>query len=462
MRVSSIRCSWGSLPRLARQLAAAGLLVCLSPQIATAQSAADKATARQLATEGIRRYNEGKFDQALDDLQRAQALYDAPVHLLYIARTQVKLGKLVDASENYRRLIRTPLEDGAPPAFRDAVEAAKKELPEIEGKIPALRVQVSPANVARLELQVDGQPVSTAAIGVDRPADPGEHVVRVSAPGYEPAEATVSLRPGERKAVALTLKPAPGQAVPAADSPSAAPSALDPARDGTAAPRPAASTKQGSYGFVIGLRAGGGALSGNLTEDIAMSDAAQGAGGAGLYFGMRFLKYFTGMLVLDGFVVKPGSAFDLQREEIREGDYTQADNTASMTQVGLGARVGTPVGRFGGFGQIEVLPAYLLNVTSERKRILGDCSAEIAYSGAAFRVGGGLAIPVMRWLQITPIAHWTIGKYSDVEVSGDCPNIPIPGRNDNESGAVEKAGTHSLFFLGVGGEYLFGPDKPSR
>ena len=37
--------------------------------------------------------SEGKYADALDRLRRAQALYDAPVHLLYIARAQDKADK---------------------------------------------------------------------------------------------------------------------------------------------------------------------------------------------------------------------------------------------------------------------------------------------------------------------------------------------------------------------------------
>ena len=67
---------------------------------ALAQSAADKATARNLATAGIKLYQQQKFEEALDKLKRAQELYDAPVHLLYMARCYVKLNKLVEGAEN--------------------------------------------------------------------------------------------------------------------------------------------------------------------------------------------------------------------------------------------------------------------------------------------------------------------------------------------------------------------------
>jgi Flp pilus assembly protein TadD len=90
-----------SLLRLAL-VVAAGAATVVSSVPAQAQSAADKATARQLATQGIKLYGEGKYAQALDLLQRAQTLYDAPVHLLYIARCQHRVGQLVESAETYR------------------------------------------------------------------------------------------------------------------------------------------------------------------------------------------------------------------------------------------------------------------------------------------------------------------------------------------------------------------------
>ena len=80
--------------------AAVGAAVVFTGVPASAQSAADKATARQLAVHGIKLYGDGKYSEALDKLQRAQTLYDAPVHLLYIARCQHKLGMLVESAES--------------------------------------------------------------------------------------------------------------------------------------------------------------------------------------------------------------------------------------------------------------------------------------------------------------------------------------------------------------------------
>src|SRR3954447_22964999 len=104
-----------------------------------AETAADKATAREVATEGLGLYKEEKYAEALDRLKRAQALYDAPVHLLYIARSQDKLGQLVESVETYRQLDRYQLPQGAPEAWVTAVEEGRKELSRIEPRVPKVR-----------------------------------------------------------------------------------------------------------------------------------------------------------------------------------------------------------------------------------------------------------------------------------------------------------------------------------
>src|SRR5688572_19890431 len=114
--------------------------VLLTPGPVLAQSASDKATARKLATVGIKLYQEQKFEEALDKLRRAQELYDAPVHVLYMARCQVKLGKLVEGAESYRRLVRTELEPNAPDVFQTAITDGEKELAEVEPRVPFLTI----------------------------------------------------------------------------------------------------------------------------------------------------------------------------------------------------------------------------------------------------------------------------------------------------------------------------------
>src|SRR5689334_15456733 len=200
------------------------LTVCALTAPSRAQSAADKATAREAATEGINLYRAGKYTDALDRLRRAQSLYDAPVHLLYIARSQEKLGQLVEAAENYRLLDHYTLPSGAPEAWTAAVDDARKELAELEPRIPKLKIVTVPATVSNATLTIDGNAVSAAVVGIERPANPGKHHIAISAPSYTSAEADVELAERESKDVSLRLAPSAATAAPAgATAPVAAP-----------------------------------------------------------------------------------------------------------------------------------------------------------------------------------------------------------------------------------------------
>lgn len=208
-----------------------------------AQSAEDKAASRPLAEEGIAAFRAGQYAVAVEKLERAQQLFPAPVPLLYLARAQIALGKLVEAAETLRSLERMDVGKGASAAAKQAVTDGHGELAQLEPRIPSVKVVVEPADAADLELSIDGQKVSSAVVGVDRPTDPGSHVVRAQARGFAPAEATVELREGRHETVKLALRAGTGDASVAAP------------------PAPASSPKKpaGMHdGFMARLAIGGG------------------------------------------------------------------------------------------------------------------------------------------------------------------------------------------------------------
>ncbi|HEY3235344.1 MAG TPA: hypothetical protein VGJ84_11570, partial [Polyangiaceae bacterium] len=288
------------------------LCVCASAAFtatAAAQSAADKSTARRLAQEGIQLFQSQKYTEALERLQRAENLYDAPVHLLYIARCQVQLGQLVEGAETYQRLIRARLEPGAPDAFHKAVESGKTEMAELEPKIPSLRVDVEPSGLSDLHVTLDDSEVPAAGLGVDRPVNPGAHKIKAIAKGYAAPEQTLELKPGERKQISLKLAPAPTEKSGAAAQPS-----------GKTAAQPQASAGKKGKGLELigGLRLGAAIPGGvaSTQEVMPVPDASKnvpvtdyfGSGGEfELHGGLRFLTYFAGFLFFEHLVLSPGS-----------------------------------------------------------------------------------------------------------------------------------------------------------
>ena len=107
-------------------------------------SAADKATARQPAGEGIKKNQAEDAEGALKDVEKAQALYEAPTQLLYIACSQAKLSKLVEAAETYRELGRAQLAEAAPEALAQAQADGAKELKDVESGISLLTLDATP------------------------------------------------------------------------------------------------------------------------------------------------------------------------------------------------------------------------------------------------------------------------------------------------------------------------------
>jgi hypothetical protein len=197
--------------RLSRTLCLAALIACAvaaAPMPLRAQSAADKAQSRTFAEQGIEAFRAGQFAVAVEKLEKAQALFAAPVPLVYLARSQAALGKLVEAGESYRTLARMALGKNPNAAARQAVTEGHAELTELEQRIPSLKIVITPPSTADLQLTIDSESVSPAVVGEARPTNPGAHVVRARARGLEPAEVTVELREGEHETVTLRLKPA--------------------------------------------------------------------------------------------------------------------------------------------------------------------------------------------------------------------------------------------------------------
>jgi hypothetical protein len=202
-----------------RRLACILLLVVAFPSVALGQggavSDADREAARNLFKEGFTLQAAGSYADALDRFRRSQQVYPAPTALLHIAECEAKLGRLVEAAETYRTLAREPLPPNPPPPFVAAQAQGAAELQQIEPRIPHIRIDVTPVNAPGMVVTIDGQAMNVALLGVERPVDPGDHVIVASAPGFEKAEATVTVAEKQTtKMVGLLMKPLPELAVP--------------------------------------------------------------------------------------------------------------------------------------------------------------------------------------------------------------------------------------------------------
>ncbi|MCA9591930.1 MAG: hypothetical protein KC776_01425 [Myxococcales bacterium] len=219
---------------------------------AGAQTDAERAGARAAASEGLKAFKAGDYAKAVDLFSRAQSLVDAPPHLLYIARSQEKLGHLVKAHEAYVKITREKLTPDAPDAFRDAMEKAQTELKALEPRLPYLTISVTGDGADGAVVTMDGKEVPKALVGVPAPVDPGKHELQATGDGVQSDLATITLAESARETVKLNLAPAPGATVPGG-TPGAEPNGSEPA--GTPPTTEPTHDKGGLSGMRIGAYA---------------------------------------------------------------------------------------------------------------------------------------------------------------------------------------------------------------
>src|SRR5258706_605461 len=202
-------------------IALAASLLLASP--AFAQSDADKATARSLGQEGQSALDAKDYKTAEDRFRRADSLYHAPTLALGLARSLSANGKFVAAQETYNRIIREGVAPGAPGVFAKAVDDAKAEVGAVSSKIAGATITVTGPDSPKVTL--DDTPVPSAALGVKRPVDPGNHVVKVTADGWESTQTKlmVALGGGAGGVLLLTAPKAESAASNAHDQPGVKP-----------------------------------------------------------------------------------------------------------------------------------------------------------------------------------------------------------------------------------------------
>jgi hypothetical protein len=184
----------GAPPPLPTASAASSTGTQPSPPTATPSSMSEserKASARAAYQEGMELQAQKSWPEALARFQTAQRTFDAPTHLLQIAECLVMTGKLVEAQETYETLAHRDRElgPGAPGPFRDAVETGKRELADLQPRIPTLRIEVrpAPATLRNLALSMNGRPIPPEVIGIARPVNPGTYRITATAWGIPPA-----------------------------------------------------------------------------------------------------------------------------------------------------------------------------------------------------------------------------------------------------------------------------------
>jgi hypothetical protein len=229
-----------------------------APQVvhaAAPKAAAEKSTARALLDEGKVRREKGDLKGALESFKAADAIMHVPTTGMFVAKTQLALGQLIEARDTALSVTQVPVGKKEPAAFKSARGAAEQLASELEARIPTLRVRLRPEGQTA-DVTIDDAAVPTDALATGRRVNPGHHVIIAKA-GDQQKQEVADLAEKDNKEVTIDFAPPPPEA------PVVATTTKDPAT-GTAA-EPAPTKRKTSPLVYIGFGlAGAGLIAGTI------------------------------------------------------------------------------------------------------------------------------------------------------------------------------------------------------
>ena len=147
---------------------------------------------------GLQLFDEGDYTLALVEFERAYQLAPNYRALYNIALVDVQLGRYADAARTFTQY----LHDGGSAIAPARLSEVNKTLGELKLRTATIEVAL---NVPTAEVTLDGKPLDPALIKSPTVIDAGEHTLRATAPGYQPALKTVTLAGGDRTGIRLEL-----------------------------------------------------------------------------------------------------------------------------------------------------------------------------------------------------------------------------------------------------------------
>ncbi len=199
------------MPGIFRRHAASVLFLLLALQVrpSYAQQATPPEDAQRVARrkgeEALKLYGADRWEEARRLFHDADKLYHAPTLVLYEARCERKLGKLLEARATYERLISEVLPPNNPKAFLEAQETAKAELDKLRLRIPVVKIVVKGVPPQSAKVTVDGSPVSVIE-GNMTELNPGNHRIEASVEGANPFVRYFAVSEGGTKTIELELR----------------------------------------------------------------------------------------------------------------------------------------------------------------------------------------------------------------------------------------------------------------
>ena len=153
--------------------------------------------AKLLRDQGAEAYERGDYIEALDHFEKAYALFPSPNLHYNLARALSDLGRDLEALEQFEFFLAK-----APEAPAQARGVAAAKIAVLEKRVAYLDLRCVTADA---ELRVDGKHIGKGPLANRLRVMPGDHLVNGERAGHTPYIATVSLRPGETRAVEVKL-----------------------------------------------------------------------------------------------------------------------------------------------------------------------------------------------------------------------------------------------------------------
>jgi len=230
--------------------------------------ATDRETARKLMDRGKSSFESGDYQSALEAFEGADKIMGVTTTGLWVGKTLVELGRLVEARDKLYKVSRIP----EPPQENEVLARARREAADLQGKV-APRIPEVTLNLdgwdgeSRLEVVIDGDAIRTDIATLPRGLNPGPHDLSIKAADYATVKLTFTLGEGEQKQLRVVLTPGEGELVDDA----APPPPPDP-NNGQA------DAEQGGLTplFWTGLGiAGAGVIVGSITGGLSLADASK-------------------------------------------------------------------------------------------------------------------------------------------------------------------------------------------
>jgi hypothetical protein len=202
--------------RVAQTLLIVGLGVTSSTVASVASAQSDSALAEGLFQEGRLLMKRGKAEEACPKFAESQRLDPSVGALLNLAMCHDRVGKTASAWASFKEV--------ALMAKREKQQSrayyAKRRAQELEGKLSRVLIEFA-APPKGVEVAIDDNELSVAALATPLPLDPGPHTIVVSAPGHEPHEQSLDVpeKPGEIVVRIPALAPIPSPPEPAPPPP---------------------------------------------------------------------------------------------------------------------------------------------------------------------------------------------------------------------------------------------------